>query len=171
MSKNHDELKRVFKSWLNRHGLILEKVACLHSFSKTERADLSQEMLVQLWRSISGYKQQCKETTWIYRICLNTALTWKRDTGRRSKWAKKNEAETQQQETHNAQGSGATEDLIEALYGAIRKLSVLDRNIIQLSLDGLTYTEMAEITGLKESNIGSRLTRARQQLATLIEED
>lgn len=171
MSEIEEKLIQVFKQWMNEYGPIPGKVACIHSFSLDERADLRQEMLVQLWRSVAGFKNQCKESTWIYRICLNTALTWKRDAGRRVKRTKWNEAHSRQIETLDGQGTGATEDRIEALYAAIRKLAPIDRNLIQLSLDGLSYVEMADVTGIKESTIGSRLSRARQQLAELIKEN
>ena len=153
---------------MGKYGGVVSKVSYLHSGDSTDRADLAQEMLIRIWRSIERFDHRCKPSTWIYRICLNTALTWKRDAGRRDRHSREHEHHVGMLERSSQEGSGATEDRIEALYDSMRKLSPLDRTLVQLSLDGLSYLEIADVTGLTESNIGSRLTRARRQLATLI---
>jgi RNA polymerase sigma-70 factor, ECF subfamily len=171
MARYREEQIQIFQSWMEQFGGIPEKVSRLHSYCPTEQSDLAQEMLVQIWRSVDRFDGKCSPSTWIYRVCLNTALTWRRDAGRRRRRLRNKEALVREQERIRNGGTRATEDRIEALYAAIRKLAVMDRNLIQLSLDGLSYAEMADVTGLNESTIGSRLTRARQQLAILIEKE
>ena len=171
MTQSRDKHVRLFEGWLNHHGAIIAKSARLHCENLAESDDLRQEMLLQLWRSVSGFDGRCGESTWIYRVCLNTALTWKRKAGRRNRKEQAGKEHMLGDADLRSQGTGATEEKIERLYAAVRKLPAVDRNLIQLSLDGLSYREIAEVTGLTESGIGSRLTRARQQLANLIEKE
>ena len=171
MTKVPREQLHRFEEWVNRYAGIVARTARLHAENLAESEDLSQEMLVQLWRSVPGFDGKCAVSTWIYRVCLNTALTWKRKAGRRNRREQLGKTLICGDVNVRNQGTGATEDRIEALYAAIRKLPPTDRNLIQLSLDGLSYREMSEVTGLTESGIGTKLTRARQQLAILIEKE
>jgi len=60
--------------------------------------------------------------------------------------------------------------LLERLYEAIRQLEPLDRSLVILSLEGQSYAEIAALHGLSETNIGARLSRARQKLTQLTEQ-
>src|SRR3954468_6629307 len=73
----------LFGSWVQEHRGILVKVARSFAPVPADAADLQQEMLLQLWTSLSSFAGQAKPSTWIYRVCLNTALTWRRGTVRR----------------------------------------------------------------------------------------
>jgi RNA polymerase sigma-70 factor (ECF subfamily) len=64
----------------------------------------------------------------------------------------------------------ADPERLERLYMAIRQLPALDRSLILLALDGMSYREMAEIHGLSESNVGARLSRLKQKLSTIMKE-
>ena len=73
----------LFKSWLEEHRGILVKVARSFATVSADIDDLQQEMRLQLWISLSSFAGEAKPSTWIYRVCLNTALTWRRGTARR----------------------------------------------------------------------------------------
>ncbi|HEY4248861.1 MAG TPA: RNA polymerase sigma factor [Lacunisphaera sp.] len=155
-----------FKSWLEDHRGILVKVIRSFAPVAADAADLQQELLLQLWLSLPSFAEQAKPSTWIYRVCLNTALTWRRGTSRREKHLAP-EAEITQLPSDQASPAERVADgeLLEKLYSAIRLLPASDRAFILLSLDGLTYREIADITGLTENHVGVALTRARKRLA------
>jgi len=168
MSPSADLAAR-FASWLEEHRGIVVKVARSFAPVPADMADLQQEMLLQLWTSLPSYAGQAKASTWIYRVCLNTALTWRRGMQRREN---RLEREADVAAIAAAAGSpaehaGDTETL-EKLYAAIHALPMFDRALVLLALDGLAYREIAEITGLTENHVGVSLTRARKRLAELM---
>lgn len=155
-----------FKTWLEEHPGILVKVGRAYAVTAADQADLQQELRLQLWLSLRSYSGQAKVSTWIYRVCLNTAMTWRRSTVRR-------EARVEIGVELEQHGDGAASpaqqaderEMLEQLYAAIHALPDADRALILLMLDGLAYREIAEITGLTENHVGVALSRARQRLA------
>ncbi len=158
-----------FKSWLEDHHGILVKVTRSFAPAAADAADLQQELMLQLWLSLPSFADQAKPSTWIYRVCLNTALTWRRGTSRREKHLEPDVEIAQLPSDHASPADRAADDeLLEKLYSAIRLLPASDRAFILLSLDGLTYREIADITGLTENHVGVALTRARKRLTELM---
>ena len=82
---NSLERSTLFQAWLGAHRGIVVKIARSFAFAAADIDDLQQEMLLQLWISLDGFAGQAKPTTWIYRVCLNTALTWRRSSSRRER--------------------------------------------------------------------------------------
>ncbi|HEY5078482.1 MAG TPA: RNA polymerase sigma factor [Opitutaceae bacterium] len=156
----------LFRAWLQAHGGILAKVT--RSFARTpaDAADLRQEILLQLWISAPAFSRQARESTWVYRVCLNTALSWARSGSRRGRRIEPavDPAALATLESTPADAAGDRE-LLEKLYDAIRSMEALERSLVLLSLDGLPYREIADITGLTENHVGVALTRARKSLA------
>ena len=159
----------VFKAWLEAHRGIVVKVTRSFAYAPADAADLQQERLLELWTSLSSYAGQAMPSTWIYRVCLNTALTWRRGTARREKRLEP-AAEVAHIATEAASPveSVGEREMLEKLYAAIHALPDFDRALVLRSLDGLAYREMAEITGLTENHVGVALTRARKRLAQLM---
>lgn len=158
-----------FKAWLAEHEAIVTKVTRSFAVGAADAAELRQEMLVQLWGSLGSYAGQAKPSTWIYRVCLNTAMTWRRGTTRR---LARVEPVAEVGELAAASASPAEHagdrEILEKLYAAIHAMSDPDRALVLLALDGLAYREIAEITGLTENHVGVALTRARKRLAALM---
>ena len=159
----------LFKTWLEEHRGIVVKVTRSFAQTSSDMADLQQELLLQLWIALPRYAGQAKPSTWIYRVCLNTALSWRRGTSRREKRIDQNAdlACVATEAATPAERAGERE-LVEKLYAAIHALPGSDRALVLLSLDGLAYREIAEITGLTENQVGVALTRARKRLAELM---
>jgi RNA polymerase sigma-70 factor (ECF subfamily) len=161
--------QQLFKTWLEEHCGIVVKIT--RSFTRTpaDAADLQQELLLQLWISLPSFAGQAKPSTWIYRVCLNTALTWRRGTSRREKHVEPSaDVARLAAETTSPAENADDRELLETLYAAIGDLSGSERALVLLSLDGLTYREMADITGLTENQVGVGLTRARKHLSELM---
>ncbi len=155
-----------FKSWLEEYRGIIFKVTRAYAQNPADWADLRQELLLQLWISAPAFNGQAKASTWVYRVCLNTAMAWRRGANRREQ---RIEAARDVSEIAAGTASPAEDiserDLLEKLYATIHALPDFDRALILLQLDGLAYREMAEIAGLTENHVGVALTRARQRLA------
>lgn len=170
MSSTLDREKR-FTGWVNEHRGIFFKIARAYASEPADERDLRQEMFVQLWRSLPNFREQCKPSTWVYRLCLNTALTWRRGERRRNAFVGGDAGEAEPVSTEpRPSWAGERNELLAALYGAIRSLPLPERSLLVLSLDGLGYREISDITGLTENHVGVTLTRARKKLAEQLKE-
>jgi len=129
-------------------------------------------MLVQLWRSVPRFRAEAKPSTWIYRICLNTGLTWRRTEGRRTARvvAQPEPLETASTEEAGPADTEEQQDLMAKLMQAVRELPRGDRSLVVMALDGLNYHEISEITGMTENHVGVALTRARKKLSVALKE-
>ena len=77
----------LFKSWLHQYGGTVLKVARAYTLTAEECEDLAQEILLQLWRSVPQFQGRASASTWVYRVALNTALSWRRKEGPRAGWS------------------------------------------------------------------------------------
>jgi RNA polymerase sigma-70 factor (ECF subfamily) len=160
------EQNQRFESWLREHAAMLHHVA--KGFAEgADRHDLMQELLLAVWRAVPAFKQSAQASTFIYRVAHNAALTWKRSqTGLRRRLDR-----FQALAVPEPAAPHPERHAIEKLYGHIRQLPPLDRSLILLHLDGVSYAAMAEIHGLTEVNVGVRLTRAKQKLSATMKGD
>lgn len=151
---------------MHDHRGIVVKVARSFTTHPQDSDDLIQEIMIRVWASLESFRGESKASTWIYRIALNRALTWKRDESSRT------HHQDLSPELAERPAAGEPDDALrlQELYAHIRRLGEIDRSLMLLSLDGLTYVEMAEVLGITESNVGARLSRARARLVGFIQE-
>lgn len=139
---------------------ILHRVCAVYSRTPEEKQDLWQEILLQLWRAFPAFRGQAAFSTWMYRVALNTALMHRRGRGRGL-------PVVPLQDLDPPAPSGPSlesEEGVRLLYDAIHRLDPIDRAVILLRLDDKSYAEIAEITGLGESNVSVRLVRAKEKI-------
>ncbi len=160
------EQEAIFRRWLGDHLGLMLKVVRGCAATPPDQEDLFQEVSLAVWSSIPAFRGEARETTWIYRVAFNTALTWQRGERRRRV----------RQETFlkfeipclpvpDATEPPLDREIVERLYSAIRQLPKVDASLALMHLDGLSYREMAEVAGISENYIGVKLNRIRQQLA------
>lgn len=163
MASHSPDSETRFREWVARFRPLLAKVVRGFANSWQDEQELFQDVLVQLWRSAARFDGRCAESTWVYRVAFNTAMGWSRTAKRR---------QSKQTDTIDLDSmpTPAAPDTarIDALYAAIRQLDAPDAALIMMHLEGASYREMAEVMGLSEANIGTRLTRTRSRLATLL---
>jgi RNA polymerase sigma-70 factor (ECF subfamily) len=160
------EQETIFRRWLAAHlGLILKVVrGC--AAAPQDQDDLFQDVCLQVWQSIPAFRGEARETTWIYRVAFNTALAWRRGERRRREGHEtflKFDVSPQTQPSHAE--ALPEQEIVERLYAAIRQLTKVDASLALMHLDGLSYSEMAEVLGISENYIGVKLNRIRKQLA------
>ncbi len=124
--------------------------------------DLLQETFLKVWQNLDKFRNQSMISTWIYRIAVNTCLTWLKSEKRQAKEElTPNFIETKKEEISEKQ------DQIKMLYQCIAKLEENERIIITLVLDEVTYPEIAEISGISEGNLRVKIHRIKQKLTEL----
>lgn len=160
------EQEALFRRWLADHAGLMWKVVRGFTVAPEDGEDLLQEIAMQLWTSLPAFRGESKESTWIYRVAFNTALSWKRDEKRRqAKHVKFFELNVATQAAPENAASSQDEELVQRLYAAIRQLPKVDASLALMHLDGLTYSEMGEVLGITENHVGVKLNRIRKQLA------
>ncbi len=150
-----------FDRWLREHQGLLFKVVRAYAATPPDQEDLFQEIAVQLWNSIPGFRQDSAETTWIYRVALYTALAWSR---KEKKHRDKKEPLEGVEHTLLAP-SQARDGRLDWLYEQIRGLNEVDRSLTLLMLDGFSYREIAATLGISESNVGVKINRIKKILS------
>jgi len=158
-----DKQQQQFLIWFDNHLPLIVRAAKTYAADREDQDDLVQEILLQLWSSIPRFRGDAAETTWIYRVALNTALAWTRGQTRRRKRLKITLRETCQ--LPSTADEAIEDDVIAQLYDAIRQLPPADRSVVLMQLEGLSYDDMADVLGLTRNHVGVRLTRAKKKLA------
>jgi RNA polymerase sigma-70 factor, ECF subfamily len=158
-------MEKEFTELLYQNQGIVHKICRLYFNNRTEKEDYKQELIIQLWKAFPSFKNQSKFSTWMYRVCLNAAIDILRKEKAQPKYIKFDNQNTMVisesvHETNNNQ---------EKLYGAISKLSEIDKAIITLYLDEFSYKEIAEIMGISENNTGVKINRIKSLILKSIE--
>ena len=166
------EREAIFRRWFEEHLGLMLKVVRGCTEKPQDQDDLLQDILLQLWSSIPAFRQEARETTWIYRVAFNTAMAWRRGERRRREGREsfaRFEVSPQVQSSHA--DAPPAQEIVDRLYAAIRELPKVDASLALMHLDGLSYQEMAEVLGISENYIGVKLTRIRKQLADRLKGD
>jgi RNA polymerase sigma-70 factor (ECF subfamily) len=154
MKENELEFNRIVKA--NKAAIFT--VCYLFSKDQDEVNDLFQETLINLWRGFEGFQGKCDVKTWIWRVSLNTCLTFERK--------KKRRVDTLPLTMDINLFTDTDDDTrqVQMLYRRINKLGVLDRAIILLWLENMSYEEIGEIIGISTKNVSVKLVRIKEQL-------
>lgn len=159
MNREH-EFVQVIKE---NEGIIF-KITTIYTDDKEDQQDLYQDIVYQLWKSFESFRKESKFSTWMYRIALNTALT------RIKKNKHKGHSVSIDKVVlgHTDFNDTEFEKRIKQLYAQIHQLNVLEKALMLLLLEGKKYDEIAEITGLSPSNVGTRISRIKSKLKSRI---
>ena len=153
------DLGTVFLDLINAHIGIANKISRVYTNNEEDRQDLLQEMMYQLWRSFPSFDKRSKFSTWMYKVCLNTSLTYKK------KKSPKNTLLIHVIHEQIPDQPQATEDeAIIALYRSISTLDPVNKALILLYLEELSYEEIANISGLSKANVSVKLVRIKRYL-------
>ena len=145
---------------LDAHQRLINKVCWAYTRSADEREDLFQEIAVRLLSAARNYDPARKLSTWIYRVALNVAIDFHRKRCRRSREQLGFDGELQ---TASGQDQVVAEQLRD-LRELLEQQSEADRALLLLHLDGNSHSEIGEVLGISESNVGTRLSRLKKSL-------
>ncbi|MCW3110513.1 MAG: polymerase subunit sigma-70 [Segetibacter sp.] len=161
-------MEKEFIELINNNRVLIFKVCNLYCNENESRRDLFQEVVLQLWKSFPGFRRESANSTWIYRVALNTAISNFR------KESKKPERQPLSQVEFDIPDMSVTANEKEnrsMLHLAIKKLTEIEKAVIMLYLDDKSYDEISEIIGISNSNVGVRLNRIKNKLSKLIKTD
>jgi RNA polymerase sigma factor (sigma-70 family) len=144
----------------------LRRLAASYERDPALREDLVQEMLFALFRALPGWRRECSERTFVYRVAHNRAISHLAH--RRPPIDDLERAASVPDPAPLPEELAAATQQHEALLAALRQLPVAQRQLLTMALEGLTPREVAEVLGITENNVAVRLTRARAALRELL---
>jgi RNA polymerase sigma factor (sigma-70 family) len=154
------EFQERFQSLVEEHKKILYKVC--HSYCKDpgNRDDLAQEILLQLWKSFEGFDGRVRFSTWMYRIALNVAISFYRRESVRSRHIVPHTEQLLETVAVKAEVS----DEVQLLYQWIGEFDPLSKALVLLYLDGNSHQEIAQVLGISETNVATKIGRLKQHM-------
>ena len=163
--------EREFTELVNENRTRILRVCRVYAWNSADQEDLFQEILFQIWRGLPGLKEKRFVETWIYRVAINTAISFVRKRASRLDRVIHFEhtdltRTIESQQTLEEQ----TDERIAELYSAIYKLNPIEKALVTLFLEDLTYEQIAEATGIGTSHVGVMLHRAKKKLSVLMTE-
>lgn len=156
--------ERIFLSHLEKHKGILHKVASTFMDTAEDREDLHQEIIIQLWKSYASFKGDSQFSTWMYRVAVNTAITFFKKEKRRSKTF----AESSAPELADEEYSPDRDRQLEIFYKAVHELNQIEKALIFYFMEGLSHKETAQQLGISEGNVRVKLNRTKEKLQKII---
>lgn len=157
---NNDK-EHEFELLVRQHKRTIYTVCYMFSTNKDEIDDLFQEILIRLWNGFDRFEGRSSAKTWIYRVALNTAINQDRKERRRPQTVPLT-VDIDPYEADNPQTQQ-----IRVLYDRISRLDLIDRSLILLWLEGISYDEIGAIIGISPNNVGVKLTRIKEKLVKM----
>jgi RNA polymerase sigma factor (sigma-70 family) len=154
------EVQERFQSRIEEHKKILYKICNSYCRDRDARDDLAQEIIIQLWQSFGKYDESRRFSTWMYRIALNVAISFYRREKTRTRHVISDEE-------HLLEAANETEsqsEEIRILYQFIEGLDPLNKALVLLDLDGNNYQEIAEVVGISETNVATKISRLKSKM-------
>lgn len=156
----HASLEQRFECLYEANRGRIARIASSYA-SASDQHDLEQEILLQLWRSLPSFAGRATGDTWVYRVALNTALTYRRRDRVRQRHHARNDAQATAEHTAAPQEDAVRE--LRMLRIFLASLSPVERGLMLLYLEDLSYRQIAEILGLNENLVGVKVHRLKKR--------
>lgn len=157
----------LFSRLLAAYTPAFRRLVAAHAVAIADREDLIQDIAIALWRALARFRGECSERTFVFRVAHNRAIAFL--ARRRPRIEELDESSEPPDPRPSQEIEMLRKQQALRLLEAVRKLPIAYREIMTLSLEGLDYREIAHVAGISETNVGARLTRARQMLRKELE--
>lgn len=156
--KAQNDKEKKFLDAISQNKQIIYKVCYMYASGDEHFKDLYQEVLINIWKGLDGFRGDARISTWIYRTCINTCVTLYRRSQKASDFQSLDLLVNVPGDDTN---KGAQ---LKEMYRLINRLNRMDKAIILLWLDEKSYDEISDITGLSRNNVALRLHRIKAKL-------
>ena len=157
---NNDK-EHQFELLVRQHKRTIYTVCYMFSRDKAEIDDLFQEILIRLWNGFDHYEGRSSARTWIYRVALNTAINQDKKERRRI------ETVPLTVDIDPFEADNPKTEQVRKLHDLISQLELIDRSLVLLWLEGISYDEIGAIIGITPNNVGVRLARIKEKLVQM----
>ena len=156
---NKEELEKPFIALVTEYQRVIYKVCYMYATDEYTLEELYQETVINLWKAFPQFKEHCKVSTWVYRIAMNTCISYFRKSSVRPTTI----PITFHMETTLADDS-AQSGYLRELYRMISQLGKLDRALILLWLEDKSYQEIADVLDITKANVAVKINRIKEKL-------
>ena len=157
------EREATFEILISDYSLLITKVCYYFANDISELKDLRQEVLLNLWTGWEKFRMQSKPSTWIYRVCFNTCISFQRKNRQRKNEVPLSSVLEIADETFDM-------ERYKEMHRLIGQLGSEDKALILMWLDENSYDEIADVIGLKRNTVATRLKRIKEKLVKLSNE-
>ena len=126
---------------------------------------------MNVWKNLESFRNESHINTWIYRISINTAITFCRLQSKNDKRCQEIKQEIILDEEKNLIQHHLLEEELQQMFSAINALPVLEKSIVSLVLEGVSYAQIAEICGISEVNVRVKFHRIKKKIKKMMEEN
>ncbi|MEP6749052.1 MAG: RNA polymerase sigma factor [Bacteroidota bacterium] len=154
----HTEKK--FIQAIEQNQKIIYKVCNLYMNNEQDKKDLFQEIVLSAWKGFSNFKGDAKFSTWLYRVALNTAITFYRKEKRQIETA----AYEERYATIISDTPFKDEEQLIAMHKSIAELSKIDKGLVMLYLEDYSYNDIGDIMGISPNNVAVKMNRIKLKL-------
>jgi RNA polymerase sigma factor (sigma-70 family) len=158
------QIEKNFERDIKVNELLIYKVCGIYAFNTTDRKDLFQEIIIQLWKAYPKFKGEASFSTWLYRVAINTAITGVR---RKNNLVSSVEPSSMPVDIHDDEHWKEKEERLQQMYRAIEKLNKIEKAIVMLYMEERPYEEMEQILGISQGTLRVKMTRIKEKLREL----
>lgn len=151
-----------FQEIITHHKDKIYRICLAYLYEKELVDDLYQEVLINVWNGLKNFKGNAKLTTWLYRVTLNTTITFNRYNKKHVHLFNSDLPDAFEEVIDTERE--AKENRVNKLMKCVQKLKKDERLLISLVLEELSYKEIAEIVGIEANNVGVRINRIKKRL-------
>ena len=161
--ENRKQKEKDFAQMVRKHKNTIYTVCYMFSKDQDEVSDLFQETLINLWNGFDSFRDECDVRSWVWRVTLNACISAERK-------KKKSETVPLSMEINLFTDTDSDTKQIQQLYSRINRLGIVDRAIILLWLENMSYEEIGQIIGISTKNVSIKLVRIKEQLKNMSDE-
>lgn len=161
--ENRKQKEKDFAQMVRKHKNTIYTVCYMFSKDQDEVGDLFQETLINLWNGFDSFRGECDVRSWVWRVTLNTCISTERK-------KKKSETIPLSMEINLFTDTDSDTKQIQQLYSRINRLGMVDRAIVLLWLENMSYEEIGQIIGISTKNVSVKLVRIKEQLRNMSDE-
>ena len=157
----------LFEATIAEHRKSLARIVATYERIPALQQELHQEILLAIWKALAHFKGESSIHTFIYRVAHNQAISHVNKNANKPRHEDLSTSVID--ESNDPIKHVFQSERIKRLFDAMHQLPLVQRELLSLSLEGLSYKELAEVTGISETNVGARLNRAKTALRSIME--
>jgi RNA polymerase sigma-70 factor (ECF subfamily) len=146
----------------------IRRICSYYNANKHDQQDMFQEILINIWKSLERFRGESAMTTWIYRIAVNTAISYVGKLNRYQNISLHTDPQNLSSlfDDDVSEERQFKEEQLERLQQELNMLSIIDKTIMSLVLEELSTKEIADVIGITEPNVRVKIHRIKSQLKT-----
>lgn len=160
---NNSDYNQSFTAMVGRHEKIIFSVCFFYATAEVPFEDIRQEVLISLYEGYCNFRKESSESTWVYKVCINTCLFSLR---RLTSKIKTVPLEEMPMTVFQEDNDNEFMEKLKWLYSIIAQLNPMDKALILMWLDELTYEEIAQNMGIPRNTVASRLYRIKEKISS-----